>query len=54
VYIIYIRERYYFSPMCTFKKAIINFKVKVDVGANEVIGANYTATTPFLKPLLKF
>jgi hypothetical protein len=23
-----------------------------DVGANEVIGANYTVTTPFLKPLL--
>jgi hypothetical protein len=29
VYIVYIRERYYFSLVCTFK-AIKNFEVKVD------------------------
>lgn len=27
-YIVYIRESYYFSVMCTFKKAIKNSKVK--------------------------
>ena len=31
VYIVYIRERYYFSLVCTFKKAIKNVEVKVDV-----------------------
>ena len=31
MYIIYIRERYYFSLVCTFNKAIKNFEVKVDV-----------------------
>jgi hypothetical protein len=28
--IIYIRERYFFSLVCTFKKATKNFEVKVD------------------------
>ena len=31
MYIIYIRERHYFSPMWTFQKAIKNVEVKVDV-----------------------
>ena len=31
MYIVYRRERYYFSLVCTFKKAIKNFVVKVDV-----------------------
>ena len=31
MYIIYIREGYYFSLMCNFKKANANFEVKVDV-----------------------
>jgi hypothetical protein len=30
-YIIYKRERYYFSLVCTLKKAIKIFEVKVDV-----------------------
>jgi hypothetical protein len=31
VYIVCIRGRYSFSLVCTFNKAIKNFKVKVDV-----------------------
>ena len=31
MYIVYIRERYCFSLVCTFKKVIKNFEVKVDV-----------------------
>lgn len=30
-YIIYTRKRYYFSLLCTFKKAIEDFELKVDV-----------------------
>ena len=30
-YIVYIRERYNFPLVCTLKKAIKNFEVKVDV-----------------------
>ena len=30
-YIIYVREGYYFSLVCTFKKVINNFILKVDV-----------------------
>jgi hypothetical protein len=29
-YIVYLRERYYFSIVCTFKKAIDIFEVKID------------------------
>ena len=31
MYIVYIRDRYYFSLVCTFRKAINFFEVKVDV-----------------------
>ena len=30
MYIVYIRERYCFSLVCTFQKAIKNFEVNVD------------------------
>ena len=30
-YVIYIRERYYFSLLYTIKKAVKNFEVTVDV-----------------------
>jgi hypothetical protein len=32
----------------------IRYYNHIIIGANEVIGANYTVTTPFLKPLLIF
>ena len=31
VYIVYIKESYIFSLVCTFKKTTKNFEVKVDV-----------------------
>ena len=31
MYIVYIRERYYFSLLCTFRKAINKFEVNVNV-----------------------
>jgi hypothetical protein len=31
VYIVYIRERYSFSLVCTFQKAIENVEVKINV-----------------------
>ena len=30
-YIVYIRETIFFSPMCTFRKYVKNFEVKVSV-----------------------
>ena len=38
MYIVYIRERYYFSLVCTFKNAIKNSEVKIDVqkGASRI------------------
>ena len=31
MYIVYIKERYLFSLVCTFRKAIKNFEAKVNV-----------------------
>jgi hypothetical protein len=36
-----------------FDQGCLKF-LEEEYGANEVIGANYTTTTPFLKPLLIF
>ena len=55
IYIVYIRERYYCFLVCTFKEAIKNVKVKVDVqkgavGFRENFDNRYVSPTQFRFP----
>jgi hypothetical protein len=46
---------YLFICLCKWNTCIILIILYITItGANEVIGANYTVTTPFYKPLLIF
>ena len=51
--IVYIRERHYFTQVCTFQKAIKNVEVKVDVqkGALGFKGKTYNIFVSFIQSM---
>jgi hypothetical protein len=48
VYIYYIRERYYFSLVCGFEKAVKNIGVKVHVQKGALLGLRKKVTMGLL------